>query len=100
MRVIAVFYCFIHCFLKNRLLLQKTSTQKKMGLFRILLFAILLWYGIKYLTGLLFPSSKNTRSQCNRKKEGEVTIQHDRERQERFQQKKKEGEYIDYEEIK
>ncbi len=68
--------------------------------FRILLFAILLWYGIKYLAKFLFPSSRKGYSRQNYKREGDVTIQHDKKHQEQFQQKKKEGEYVDYEEVK
>ncbi len=68
--------------------------------FRILLFAILLWYGIKYLAKFLFPSSRSGYSRQNYKKEGEVTIRHDDKYQEQVKRKKKEGEYIDYEDVK
>lgn len=76
------------------------------GLFRILLFFFLIYYGIKFITWLIqMPGSKknNTYFRSNRekkhfRKEGDVKVDFAPKRNKKID--KNSGEYIDYEEVK
>ena len=76
------------------------------GLFRILLLFLLIYYGIKFVTWLIqMPGSKNSNSyfRSNRekkhfRKEGDVKVDFAPKRNKIID--KNSGEYIDYEEVK
>lgn len=70
------------------------------GFIRILLIALLVWYGIKFIVRFVLPlilSNTENRRQQTIKKEGDVTVHLEKER--RFEQKEKKGDYVDYEEV-
>lgn len=70
------------------------------GFIRILLIALLVWYGIKFIVRFVLPlilSNTENRRQQTMKKEGDVTVHLEKER--RFEQKEKKGDYVDYEEV-
>lgn len=75
------------------------------GLFRIILIFLLIYYGVKFVTWLFQMSggNKNSKFQGSRKKErlrkeGEVTIDFAPRKNKKVD--KENGEYIDYEEVK
>lgn len=72
------------------------------GFMRLLLLFIVIWYGVRFVFRFLLPlltGSYAKRREKNVKKEGEVTLHYDKQRQQDFAQKEKKGEYIDYKEI-
>lgn len=72
------------------------------GFIRVIAIAFLIWYGIKFIIKFLFPSLSNSDKSSNQqtmKKEGEVTVHLDKQRQKEFRQKEKKGDYVDYEEV-
>lgn len=81
-------------------MLTQKNVKVMTGLFRIILISMLIWYVVKFIFRLLYPSNTakyNTHKQTQ--KEGNVTIHHDKQHQQQFEQKAKKGEYVDYEEI-
>lgn len=73
------------------------------GFIRILVIALLIWYGVKLVVRLIFPllvAKTKQRQQQTIKKEGDITVHYDKKHQEKFEKKEKKGDYVDYEEVK
>ncbi|PVX51958.1 hypothetical protein C7377_0252 [Balneicella halophila] len=73
------------------------------GLIRIIVIALLVWYGFRIIFRYIFPfilGSYITREeQKNVKQEGDVTIHLDKKSPRETEGKEQKGEYVDYEEI-
>ncbi len=64
---------------------------------KILAFIIILFYAGRFLAKLLFAA--NSSQKQSTPEEGDVVIHHDKNRQQKTEQKDKKGEYVNYEEI-
>lgn len=73
------------------------------GLLRILVIALLIGYGVKFILKLISPYKSNhykTEQQQKERSEGEVTVHYDKQRQQDSSRREKKGDYVDYEEVK
>ena len=69
-----------------------------MSFLRILLIFALLYFAVRLLGRLLFPSQRNSFGQGNDKPEGDVTVENNNHHGKKI--KKDDGDYVDYEEVK
>jgi hypothetical protein len=69
-----------------------------MSFLRILLIFALLYFAVRLLGRILFPSQRNSFSGGNVKPEGDVTVENNNQHGKNI--KKDEGDYVDYEEVK
>lgn len=73
------------------------------GLLRILVIALIVGYGVKFILRLISPYKSNTyktNQQEKARKEGEVTVHYNKQRGQDFSRGERKGDYVDYEELK